>query len=939
MGSLLGGLGIDISYLEDIISIIAVFFGLPLIVIGVLEALFGYKLLKLIRGLIGGFCGALFGAIVGMLSQIANYDNSSFVVAAVVGALVCGAVGAIVNILALYVGVFLEAWVISGIILSIATGSIAAGVILGLVLAIVSIFIFKYSIIIFTAIEGGIVAGNAIGRIVGMIMLVSSDDGIYGYFTGGGSSVGTLTSFLCSVLIIALGLWNQIRKKKKETSSGKTVKVRKYVPYARYILCIVFGTICGLFALVVDGRGTGYIFTVVLIVAAIALLGGMSSRKRNWLLTGSWGAAVCCFLFFVNCLPLDFSSHAGWRVLGLILFIASLVIAAVISAAAAMALQNEEARDRIEDNPYLKGILTYGNRVNAGILAVVLVLCLASVDDVFQYCLVLVLTVLLFGIAERSIYDNRYYHRNRKRASSASAAGAQNFPAADAYDPALNMADRFHGSGEYRQDVEHGREQYDRPVRPGQYSNGRGTPSGTSRMTAAGGTGWDTAQPAYGQKTLEEAFGPELAGVAAGVLTEGDHSRIRYMPRNNQDGSWICTCGNENGAGEEYCMYCGASRTEMKEKLNYRFLSAAAAQIREQEKAEQEAKERRRAEEQKERERRRAEESARRAAAFREQADRQKEQFRHVQRKAGRQTTRAKRKFRRFLRRHPLVIPVVVVIIVAAVITAAVISHFAGRSGTDTASATAASVAASSSEASETASSSAVSSGMETQVTESSGTAGTMADPATDTASGLTSDAGYDNAAETAEADSSQSSGLSTGLSFELLTEEHFHPEYYTVSSAQASSTLDGYPASNLIDGTLQTAWVEGDDGLGTGTTLTLQLSEYETVHGIMLTDGYLKSADLANKNARASRIGISAGGYYGELDLPYPSPYYTANETSLMESELYSEDTAEYYRRLYIISFTNPDQIITDTVTVTILDGVSGTVYDDLAISDIKVY
>lgn len=559
MAALLSEIGIDYSQIENILSVILVVWGLPSIVLGILEAFFGYKLLKLIRGLFGGFCGGLFGFFAGLIANATHHSSGDFWTSCLICALAFAAVGAIINVLLLYVGVFLESWIISGVIFSILSRSIPAGVIIGLLAAIVCILLFKYSVILFTAIEGGIVAGEALGDLISELETVSNED-LYGLISGQKTSGGILVSIIASVLLIVSGIWIQVRKKKKETAS-RTESI--IVPYARYIVCLVFGAFGGIRGFVfTSGIGRMVSFAAVLI-ATILLLMGMYSQKKQYLLYGSY----LCILAFLLKLPVIgyLSAASGPSAIGIILCFISVILVTLISVLTSLALQDRNFKLRIQANRNLEFIMKYGSLIIVGLLAITEIMQLFSTygGTVSDSCMIIVLSALLYSVAERSIYYDRYFYE--KKRSTVQKEEKRGMPSPNAYDPAVDIVNRVHSD----QPESHNHQQYHNT----QYRK----TAGSDRQHGYGNSAdyradSNVVRSANGQMTLTEAFGSDLAAAAGKVLTEGDHSRIHYLPRENDDGSWDCTCGNNNNSGEQFCRFCGAEHKELKEKLNYQYL-------------------------------------------------------------------------------------------------------------------------------------------------------------------------------------------------------------------------------------------------------------------------------------------------------------------------------------------------------------------------------
>uniref|UniRef100_UPI003F67AB76 NADase-type glycan-binding domain-containing protein n=1 Tax=Paenibacillus sp. IHBB 3054 TaxID=3425689 RepID=UPI003F67AB76 len=66
------------------------------------------------------------------------------------------------------------------------------------------------------------------------------------------------------------------------------------------------------------------------------------------------------------------------------------------------------------------------------------------------------------------------------------------------------------------------------------------------------------------------------------------------------------------------------------------------------------------------------------------------------------------------------------------------------------------------------------------------------------------------------------------------------------------------YTITNMFDGKLNTAWVEGAKGTGIGETLTLELKPGTYVDGVRIINGYMKSKESYENNARIKTIRLS---------------------------------------------------------------------------------
>lgn len=148
------------------------------------------------------------------------------------------------------------------------------------------------------------------------------------------------------------------------------------------------------------------------------------------------------------------------------------------------------------------------------------------------------------------------------------------------------------------------------------------------------------------------------------------------------------------------------------------------------------------------------------------------------------------------------------------------------------------------------------------------------------------------------------------------------------VVSSTASSELPDYNAkiyraSNIVDGDYTTPWVENVDGVGVGESVQLKLDQKTWIQEFLILSGYQSSMELFDMNGYVSRISVDFGnGVVEELDcLGWYDEYMDDKE----------------YRCWDKISLDRP--VYTDTITITILDAVSGNKYSDTCISEIELH
>ena len=120
------------------------------------------------------------------------------------------------------------------------------------------------------------------------------------------------------------------------------------------------------------------------------------------------------------------------------------------------------------------------------------------------------------------------------------------------------------------------------------------------------------------------------------------------------------------------------------------------------------------------------------------------------------------------------------------------------------------------------------------------------------------------------------------------------------------------YGPANMFDDRLDTAWVEGVDGVGAGEQLTFIFDDDRLVSGISFLNGYHKSNDLFQKNGRITAIDVETSS--GEQ----------------LTTEV-ADDPGEQVR-----TFAQPIRL--KWITIRIASAVAGSKYEDTAISEMRV-
>lgn len=130
-----------------------------------------------------------------------------------------------------------------------------------------------------------------------------------------------------------------------------------------------------------------------------------------------------------------------------------------------------------------------------------------------------------------------------------------------------------------------------------------------------------------------------------------------------------------------------------------------------------------------------------------------------------------------------------------------------------------------------------------------------------------------------------------------------------SASSTLSSQSGSAYAIGNLEDGDRKTAWVEGIKGNGIGQRITITFDspdgDDESIkipfHGMMITNGYSKNAEIWSKNGRVKKILIwlnSEKICYLDLDDDiYPQRFtWTANLVMVGAGDVINLEIVEVY-------------------------------------------
>lgn len=145
-------------------------------------------------------------------------------------------------------------------------------------------------------------------------------------------------------------------------------------------------------------------------------------------------------------------------------------------------------------------------------------------------------------------------------------------------------------------------------------------------------------------------------------------------------------------------------------------------------------------------------------------------------------------------------------------------------------------------------------------------------------------------------------------------------------SSQLSSQDTKTYGASNLIDKKDETAWVEGQEGVGIGETIVIQFKGQTLVQEFGIRNGYQASEEMFHQNGYVTKFSVDFGnGVVKEVVCDYTT--YSCAITYFYDGE----------KSLCKVSLDTP--VYTDTIIITILDAEAGSKYSDTCISEIEIY
>jgi len=188
-------------YFPNIVEYIGTI-GMVLIIAGLLNAFFGYKLFKVVLAIIGFLAGAAAGFAVFLMTGDGAVGGDAMIWYILIGGLIGSFIAGFLH----KVGVFLVVGSMGVIVAFLATQNTQFSLVLGVICGVVGVFLEKYVIIVSTSLAGGSLTSTG-------IWLVS--------LSNGKETNSQIIGWVIGIAGICFQLWQE-RKKSKETGGAAT---------------------------------------------------------------------------------------------------------------------------------------------------------------------------------------------------------------------------------------------------------------------------------------------------------------------------------------------------------------------------------------------------------------------------------------------------------------------------------------------------------------------------------------------------------------------------------------------------------------------------------------------------------------------------------------------------------------------------------------------
>ncbi|MEL6133629.1 MAG: hypothetical protein AAFR59_09730, partial [Bacteroidota bacterium] len=156
---------------------------------------------------------------------------------------------------------------------------------------------------------------------------------------------------------------------------------------------------------------------------------------------------------------------------------------------------------------------------------------------------------------------------------------------------------------------------------------------------------------------------------------------------------------------------------------------------------------------------------------------------------------------------------------------------------------------------------------------------------------------------------------------------------YDNISASTTLTPVVKYDPKNLVDGNIETAWVEGGPGIGINESVEIELNYPQDIRAIFIVPGYTKSKKAYVENARPKKIKVEV---YKENDAG--DGQWQEMEVRELQNRRYQPLTSDNLAALAqpIMDVGDVGEWKIRKVRLTILEAYLGTKYPDTCISEV---
>jgi len=196
------------AYFPNVIEYIGTI-GAVLVIVGLLDAFFGYKLFKIVLAIIGFLVGAEVGFVVFLQAGGGAVGSDAMIGYIVIG----GLIGSFIAEFFHKVGVFLVVGAMGMIVAFLTTQDAQSSLVIGIICGVAGVFLEKYVIIVTTSLSGGLLTATGFWFIA---------------FSNGQNTDTKVIGWVIGIAGICFQLWLE-KKKPKETDGAATENRSEFI--------------------------------------------------------------------------------------------------------------------------------------------------------------------------------------------------------------------------------------------------------------------------------------------------------------------------------------------------------------------------------------------------------------------------------------------------------------------------------------------------------------------------------------------------------------------------------------------------------------------------------------------------------------------------------------------------------------------------------------